>query len=454
MLIKTMRRVTILSVLLLFTLCSVAYASDTSDLLDVLQGKPGAVLTRSEFCSMLVKTANLQPADQVSQWPTDVKTNAWYADSIQTLLSANILKGFPNGQVKPDQPITQAEAITFVARTLGLPQKVLPRGTSQLSIPGNHWAFTNYCWMVNEGLLTQVDAKKVLTPQEGADLLTHVFGSAEQCREITDKMETANRSITTMRMSGKMDMQMNLRQVEEANMPSSIITTANTETELVMDKGLHTVMETSMSPGENLPQESITIEQYMTNDGMFMSIPDPETKQVTWTKIPSDIFPNMMDLMKQQTNPIPEEIKNMFHYRYLGEEKLAGKDVIKLAYYGEIKDLAKMIAALGQLGGQLQQTLDQTQGMLQSITYAVTMYVDKETYLPLSATNNSVVTFAAAFQGQTMPIDTMLVSYDFTYSDYNAPLDIVLPKEALDAEELPLTAPDSAGGKTDQPADK
>jgi len=285
-----------------------------------------------------------------------------------------------------------------------------------------------------------------LTPQEGADLLTQVFGTAEQCREINDQMELANQSITSVRMSGIMDMQMNMRQVEEApGMPSSINTTASMATELVMDKGLHMIMETSMAPGENLPQQSFTIEQYMTAEGMFMGMQDPATKQVTWTKIPSDVFPNIMSF------PVPQEIKNMFHYRYLGEENLAGKEVVKLAYYGEITDLAKMVAALGQLGGQLQQTLDQAQGLLQSITYAGTMYVDKATYLPFSATNNSVVTFAPAFQGQATPIDTMLVSYDFTYSDYNAPLSIVLPKEALNAEEISLTAPDNADSKTEQP---
>jgi len=453
MFIKMMHRTTILVLLLLFTLGSAAYAATSSDLLDVLPGEPGNVLTRSEFGAMLVNAANLQPAEQSSQLPADVNSDVWYAKSVQTLLSANVLRGYADGIVKPDQPITQAEAVAFIARALGLPQGVLPRDTSnKLSIPGSHWAYTNYSWMVNEGLLTQVDAKKVLTPQEGADLLTHVFGTAEQCRAINEKMEKANQSITSMRMSGKMDMQMNMRQVGEAqNMPTSVKTTANMETELVMDKGLHMVMETSMAPGENLPQQSFTIEQYMTNEGMFMGMQDPATKQVTWTKIPSDVFPNIMSLMKQQANPVPEEIKNMFHYRYLGEEKLAGKEVVKLAYYGEIKDLAKMIAALGQLGGQLQQTLDQAQGLLQSITYAGTMYVDKATYLPLNATNESVVTFASAFQGQAMPIDTMLISYDFTYSDYNAPLSIVLPKEALNAEEVSLTAPDNADTKTEQP---
>lgn len=455
MFIKMMRRTTILALLLLFTLCSAAYAANSSDLLDVLPGEPGNVLTRSEFGAMLVKAASLQPTDQAAKLPNDVKADSWCANSIKTLLSTNILRGFADGQVKPDQPITQAEAVAFVARALGLPQGVLPRETSKLSIPGSHWAYTNYSWMVNEGLLTQVDAKKVLTPQEGADLLTYIFGTAEQCQAINDQMEKANQSITSMRISGKLDMQMNMRQVGEAqNMPTSVRTTANMETELVMDKGLHIVMETLVSPGNNQPQQSIAIEEYMTPEGMFMGMPDPETKQVTWTKIPSDVFPNMMNLMKQQTNPIPAEIKNMFHYRYLGEEKLAGKEVVKLAYYGEIKDLSKMIAALGQLGGQLQQTLDQAQGMLKSITYTGTMYVDKATYLPLSATNNSVVTFAAAFQGQTMPIDTMLVSYDFTYSDYNAPLNIMLPKEALDAKEISLTAPDNADTKTEQPANK
>ncbi len=449
MFMKTLRRVTILTILLLFTLCSAAFAANAADLINVLPEESDNVLTRSEFGAMLVEAANLQPAEQAAQLPADVKADAWYANSIQTLLSRDVLKGFADGTVKPEQPISQAETVALVARTLGLPQEVLAPETVQLSIPNQHWAYINYSWMISEGLLTEEDAKKVLTPQEGAELLTRVFGTAEQCSEINEKMEIANQNITSLRMSGKMDMLMSMRQVGETqDMPATVSTTVYMDAELVMDKGLHMVMETTMSPGNNLPQQSFTMEQYMTPEGMFMSMPDPETKQVTWTKIPDSVFPNMMDLMKQQTNPLPEEIKNLFHYRYLGEEKLEGKDVVKLAYYGEIKDLTKMIAALGQLGGQLQQTLDQAQGLLQSITYTGTMYVDKETYLPLSANNVSVVTFAEQLQGQAMPIDSMQVAYDFTYSDYNAPLDIMLPQEALDAEEVSLTGPDSVDSQT------
>lgn len=451
---NTMRRATILALVLVFALCSTAYAADSSDLLNVLPGEPGDTLTRSEFGAMLVKAANLQPADKTVPWPSDVKAEAWYADSMQTLLSTGILRGFGDGTIKPDQPISQAEAVAMVARTLGLPQEVPAREANQLPFTGNHWAFNNYSWMVSEGLLTRVDAQKVLTPEEGADLLIHVFGTAEKCREITDKMETANQSITSMRMSGEMEMQMNMRQAGEAqDMPSSVSTAVYMDAKLVMDQGLHMVMETSISAGENLPAESITMEQYMTYDGMFMGMQDPETGQITWTKIPDTAFPNIMELLKQQTNPLPEELKNLFHYRYLGEEKLAGQEVYKLAYYGEIKDLAKMIAALGQLGGgQLQQTLDQTQGMLQSISYAGTMYVDKETYLPVSASNYSIVTYAGEFQGQPVPIDTMRVYYDFSYSDYNAPMDIVVPQEAFNAEEFPLTAPEIESTETTQPA--
>lgn len=451
---KTMRRATILALVLVFALCSTAYAANSSDLLNVLPGEPSDTLTRSEFGAMLVKAANLQPEDKTVPWPSDVKAEAWYAGSIKTLLSTNILRGFADGTLQPDQPISQAEAVALIARTLGLPQGIPAREANQLPITDNHWAFNNYSWMVSEGLLTRVDAQKVLTPEEGADLLAHVFGTAEKCREITDKMETANQSITSTRMSGKMDMQMNMRQVGEAqDMPSSVSTTVYMDAELVMDQGLHMAMETSLSAGENLPVESITMEQYMTHDGMFMSMQDPETGQISWTKIPDTAFPDIMELMKQQTNPLPEEIKNLFHYRYLGEEKLAGQEVYKLAYYGEIKDLAKMIAALGQLGGdQLQQTLEQSQGMLQSISYVGTMYVDKDTYLPVSASNYSIVTYADQFQGQPVPIDTMRVCYDFTYSDYNAPMDIVVPQEALNAEELPLTAPEIESTETVQPA--
>lgn len=443
MFINKMRRVTVLAVLLLFTLCSAAYAATSTDLLDVLPGEQGDVLTRSEFCAMLVKSAGLQPTDKAAQLPGDVKADAWYADDIQILISANILRNSADNTVKPDRPITQAEAVALIARTLGLPQIPAPE-IDQLAVSNNHWAFNDYSWMVSEDLINQVDPQKVLTPQDGADLLTHVFGTAEQCKEIIDKMEAANKDITSMRMTGEMDMQMNMRETTEiADMPPSISAKASMETELVMDKGLHMIAETSLPTGEDQAPQSLTIEQYMTNDGMFMGIPDPETKKVTWAKIPSDVLPNMMELIKQQANPLPDEIKNMFHYRYLGEEKLADRNAYKLAYYGEIKDLTKMMAAFGQLGGQLQQVLEQSQGILESITYVGTMYVDKEIYLPLSTSNYSVVTCANEFQNQPMPIETMRIGYDFTFSDYNASMDIVLPKEALNAEEISLPAPNA-----------
>jgi hypothetical protein len=433
---KRICRLTILVFALLFSLSSIAYAAPLNErqLLDVLPGEPGAELTRAEFGAMLVKAADLHTGNDTTKLPADVDADAWYADSIKTLLSAGIIRGFADGTVKPDKAISQSEAVVMVARALGLPQVESTRAIGdKISLADSHWAHDTYSWMVSEGLVTRVNAKQILTPDDGAALLVNVFGTAGKCAEINAKIEAANKDIKSLRMAGDMQMQMDMGQAP------GVQTKASMQSELVLDKGMHMVMETAVPvKGE---EKSITMEQYMTNEGIFMNMPDPATNKASWKRIPKDMFPNMMDLLKQQSNPLSEEVKKMFHFRYLGEEKLGDREVIKMAFYGEIKDFSQMLAAMGQFNSQLQQTVSQAGGLLKSVSYLGKMYVDKETYLPVQVKNFSVVTYADKFQGQPFPIKSIRTEYEIKYSDYNQEIDITMPEEALQAEVLDLTPP-------------
>lgn len=440
---KKIRYVTFLVLVILFGLCSIAYAAPlkSADLISILPEKSGSELTRAEFGAMLVEAANLELSTKEVQMPTDLQTDSWYASYIKTLIATDILRGFADGSIKPEKAISQSEAVVMIARTLGIPEITsVPGMTVNTTLANGHWAYNTYNWMVSEGLVEKVNSNEILTPETGAELLVRVFGTEDQCQEINEKIESANASITSLRMTGNIDMQMNAQNVNENNnMPSNMQTSVSMQSEIVMDKGLHIIMETSV-PVNNETKEFV-IEQYMTDAGIFINMPDPATNESTWKKIPNDMFPNLMDLIKQQSNPFPEEIKKMFYFRYLGEEKLGEKEVIKLAFYGEIKDMAKIMASLGQLNSQLQQTISQTGGLLKSITYLGKMYIDKETYLPLQVKNFSVVEYAEQYQGKPFPIKSILANYDFTYSDFNAELDIILPEEAQNAEELDLTPP-------------
>ncbi|SFR05752.1 S-layer homology domain-containing protein [Desulfoscipio geothermicus] len=446
---KQINRITVLVFVLLFSISSLAYAAplQKSQLLDVLPGEPGAELTRAEFGAMLVKAADLQHGNSVEKLPADVNADAWYADSIKTLLSADIIRGFADGTVKPDKAISQTEAVVMVARALGLPRVEPARAVGdKISLADSHWAHDTYSWMVSEGLVTGVNAKQTMTPDAGAALLVNVFGTADECAEINAKIETANKDIKSLRMAGDMQMQMDMGQAPDVQ------TKASMQSELVLDKGMHMVMETAVPvKGE---EKSFTVEQYMTNEGIFMNMPDPATNKASWKRIPKDMLPNMMDLLKQQSNPLSEEMKKMFHFRYLGEENLGDREVIKMAFYGEIKDFSQMLAALGQFNSQLQQTVSQAGGLLKSVSYLGKMYVDKETYLPVQVKNFSVVTYADKFQGQPFPIKSIRVEYDFKYSDYNQEINITLPEEALQAEELDLTPPADVNGGQSQEGNK
>jgi hypothetical protein len=51
---------------------------------------------------------------------SDVTTDFWAAEYIETTSKAGIMKGYADGTFKPDQPITRAELATVIARYLGI----------------------------------------------------------------------------------------------------------------------------------------------------------------------------------------------------------------------------------------------------------------------------------------------------------------------------------------------
>ena len=79
--------------------------------------KPDNSITRAEvamiFFRLLVDENKNIPKPSVF---SDVVSGAWYAQAISYLASINILKGYPDGKFRPNQPITRAEFATIASR--------------------------------------------------------------------------------------------------------------------------------------------------------------------------------------------------------------------------------------------------------------------------------------------------------------------------------------------------
>lgn len=69
--------------------------------------RPEKSMTRAEAASMLARLRNLSTANQSKPAFTDA--DGWYNASINAVVEAGYMKGYPNGTFKPDQAITRAE---------------------------------------------------------------------------------------------------------------------------------------------------------------------------------------------------------------------------------------------------------------------------------------------------------------------------------------------------------
>ena len=399
-------------------------------------------LTRADFVFMLVKAAALEPEYTSFQFPLDVSKDSWYADPIKITLQKSIIKGYSDGTIRPEQEITQLEASTLIVRTIGLPDNAAAPDVYAASLPlsNTHWGYNVLSWVVSEGFLTDPDPNGNLTREESAVLLDKVFGTNQKARDFSKLAEQAQKSIKTMRISGTMDIKMkfNSETYGQADAPTEIRTVAGMTGELSMDQGMHQRIDYNL-PVAGVPQ-SFTMEQYLTEGGMFIKMSNPQTGEAMWTKMPQKMFPKMSDIIKQQSNPITPETEKMFFYRYLGEDNYA----TKIAFYGKIDDFNKfmnMFSGQGLSPQGMQDMSKQVNGLIKSTSIKGTMLINKKTNLPESTKLFATVVFNKDNSQKGFAVESMIADYDCSYTDYDSSsISVTLPKEALSAKEIPITS--------------
>ncbi|NEO81394.1 MAG: DUF1565 domain-containing protein [Moorea sp. SIO4G3] len=81
--------------------------------------KPNDNITRAQYAALLVKAFNPQPK-RAQKTFKDVDTDYWAAEVIQQAYRGEFLSGYPNDNFKPNDPIKRADVIVSVINGLGL----------------------------------------------------------------------------------------------------------------------------------------------------------------------------------------------------------------------------------------------------------------------------------------------------------------------------------------------
>src|SRR5450830_1791388 len=80
--------------------------------------KPDQDITRAEFMALVNRAFGYTAVAPITY--TDVKAGSWYAPKVAKAKAAGYISGYPDGTMKPENPITREEVATIVARIKNL----------------------------------------------------------------------------------------------------------------------------------------------------------------------------------------------------------------------------------------------------------------------------------------------------------------------------------------------
>jgi len=100
--------------------------------------RPESSITRAEISMILWRLldSNAKHAPQIGRF-VDVQSFAWYAQAVNYLANRDVLRGYPDGTFRPDNPVTRAELTAIMSRFFDLDNN----GVNNFSdVEVNHWA--------------------------------------------------------------------------------------------------------------------------------------------------------------------------------------------------------------------------------------------------------------------------------------------------------------------------
>lgn len=209
---------------------------------------------------------------------------------------------------------------------------------------------------------------------------------------------------------------------------------AGTKTDIQSKIDMDVIMKPQMSFKQalamNMAGQEMKMDMYLTKDGFYMQ--NAPTGQ--WMKLPRE---QMDQLMGGLTNAEMDPSKQLEKLKQFADDfaisESGGDYVVKLSATGDKfndflkNELKESMGGNPQLGDVLNQSMSAVSFKQVEYTYTV----DKKTYNPKSMKVS--MDMEMDIQGQKM---RLVQTIDGAYSNYNAIKEIVVPKEALEAQAI------------------
>jgi hypothetical protein len=255
------------------------------------------------------------------------------------------------------------------------------------------------------------------SPDESGKASTTPAGDNKDLNQLLVKTSEAAKSLKSFATTVKMDQQIKMKQ---GDISQDIKTKVDSSSE--MTRTPFVVKQTITTAAAGSPAQ--TVEQYITETGMYSKVAD------AWTKLPSSMSQATIATLQKSSSPEVqlEQFKALEGQTKITEKgneivltiELSGDDVKKLGqdYLKSMNGGADASAAMQQMNIEKM-----------SIEYAV----DKKTYYPI---RNNVETKMSMKSGDGEM--AMEMKMDSTFSKHNELSEIVVPEEALKAEEMKM----------------
>ena len=115
------------------------------------QFAPGAFLTRAQLAQVLYNCAERPATETVGSFD-DVRSGAWYSQSVAWAVERGVVSGYGGGRFGPNDPITREQLAVILWRYGGQPAAAqnLPFSDADQASP---WALTALRWATEQGIL-------------------------------------------------------------------------------------------------------------------------------------------------------------------------------------------------------------------------------------------------------------------------------------------------------------
>lgn len=372
------------------------------------------VITRGEFFELVAAQLELSPSSETIM-PKDVEKDAPYAAAVLSLLERQAIVGYPDGSVKPGNPISAKEAGYVLGRLLGFDDaESLERLKNELSL---NWS----------------DATK-LTRDTARNALNTTLVSDESAIALMEASQLEQMKVSSFAAEYSLDLDM---ETTDEDLPTFVI---KSEGSLKYSESEGISQVSDMRFPAELGGHTVTTATYIMPDAIYASALDPASGAEQWFKQEQGL--DLKELMLQQSSQmlqVNEWNRKYFIIRNLGTESIDGTAYAKIGLYAKIPSFGEMLDDTMNIPGleALFSGTDDDMLAMSEISLSMNMIylVDPATKLTYSSSMSGTMLLPA--DGLVPPMKITIKS-DYKYRGYNEPQLIVLPEAAVNAQTMPV----------------